>query len=282
MEFIKTELLPNLTTCIGDDYHIIIGYVENESMATCIASDKYDASKVVEMIFDENDDLEDFVIKFAHEVLGDMTMGELCEKYDSHIQDYGEVGEPGYHYDAILTGDWWIRNEGELADVTDTLPFRSSLRRAFPDCEKVLITWDDEWYPCSCCGKYYRTEPDCYSWKSSLHIGECDATCESCLREYPEELLAEFTNDPTKALIFDWDLEELGWVKYNGTYENGLHRGMNDDPMAITEHLNMLGFNNVLFKIPTVSQFYITFESWVPREDVSEWNADGSPRSGKF
>lgn len=216
----------------------------------------------------------EFAIRCALAMTPTMTWTEFMDRHEDKIYYEGEMGEPGYDYDWIFLGDWWIRSDSGLNDYRDTPKFIVDVERA-RDTARWVFEFDDEWSACMSCNKIYRSTHDSYSWKSQCAFTHTDEwVCQECLNEHPEtakEFLQFLENEPSKCLLFDWDLEDYGYVQFNGRYQNGLHRHMNDDPNQIMKHLHHNGFDHVLFKVPSVSQFYVNFETYVRKSEVSLW-----------
>jgi len=157
-----------------------------------------------------------------------------------------EYAEPGYSNPdgLILFGNWneFSRDAGDL------------LERAGYELE-----WEDEWTLCGDCGKAIRTSPDCYQWTPYYHIfNDCEVVCLDCIdwKGYLESI----ENNPRSCCLPQCNPEEYGYRQYNGTYENGLHMGMNDNPNKILKELQDKGFKHIIFRLAASSQFYIEFE----------------------
>lgn len=265
----------------------LIESTSDESFSLTLNSDKVRFTCPTSKLMCKVEDIsEDFAFECAMALEPEIDHDQFRERWDSYMWMDMEMGEPGYDYDCVIIGDWWLRENEELTDVTTTFKFQVDLKRLYGDkSERVLIDWSENWQSCQSCYKAYRTTQDCYTWKSKMdHMEEWDSyVCESCIREDKAELeyLKQFHNDATKATKFDWDLEELGYVKYNGTYQNGFHEHMTDDPRKIFKFLQeKLAFPTILFRIGHVSQFYIEFETWVPKHTVALWNMKDEPSHG--
>lgn len=243
----------------------------------------------------------------------------LEDRYPSVDMRYYEMGEPGYGEHLILGDWWEnvptgatktrlrkrpitvdsktvyeeyeeVVPETELRNIGDRFDFQVNIQRLCNNknwkCEidDFHLAFDDEWYYCSDCGKAYRTTHDSYSWRSQMVLVEEreEYVCQTCLKQDADdvmEYLSQLVNDPKTCTTLDLDMEEYGYVQFNGEFASGWHEHMNDDPHVILESLHERGFPHVIFKVPHVSQFYVNFESWVRKEDVKEWNGD-KPNKG--
>lgn len=134
----------------------------------------------------------------------------------------------------------------------------------------IEMEWSDEWYVDHDNDKCYRTSGDSYGWQTSIQYtddGEVLTPDDDII-----EWLEWAVDDPSRALNrrqFSSDqLEEAGFSKYETVdghaYENGWHKGMDDDPRKIMVAIRETHPNSeVLFWIGETSQFYITFEAFV-------------------
>jgi hypothetical protein len=123
------------------------------------------------------------------------------------------------------------------------------------------VEWSDEWSQCGDCGLAVRTSPDSYKWRRSYAIlNDCEIVCSDCIHQAPKGYLDELTNNHERADTLDIDLAAHGFQKFNGTYENGLHPGQNDNPEEIVKLLP--DGVDYIFQIPSVGQFDITFTLW--------------------
>lgn len=138
---------------------------------------------------------------------------------------------------------------------------------------EVEIEWSDEWCMCDGCGRMLRSEPYGYDWKMFGYIDECTLTCGHCID--PEEYIAARIDNPENAVNTDLvDLEELGFVRLDLKYENGMHPGQNDNPAAILKTLQRDPFleNREFVFTYEPSQFAVEFAAWsreIESEEVS-------------
>ena len=207
------------------------------------------------------------------------TVRKLLEKYPDHIRDVAnEYGEPGYgnHYTTgVLVGDWWCRcgevlkedGSRELHDLAHHYP------RTFAALEESgwEMEWEDEWVVTydGQTSRAYRTQPDSYSWQSSVMLTEGGEYLTP--EDDVEEWVAEVVDEPHRALTSRvWsvgDLERAGFRVWDDgeLYESGWHPGQTDDPEEITRRIReTLGDDvEIVFHIAGVGQFDVTFRAMV-------------------
>lgn len=169
----------------------------------------------------------------------------------AHYQGYSE---PGYYLDddkdGILLSDW------------NGVPERILLWLE----KRFDLHWDDEWTYCDECHKIVKTSPSSYFWKQSYIWANDDCIiCKECVlssEEEQENYIKTLINDPKKVELLDLDLESMGFEKLNDhSFENGLHRGMDDDPQKILDKLlKQYPNGEFVFCNFKTSQFYITFD----------------------
>lgn len=180
------------------------------------------------------------------------------------------MAEPGYPNDAVwVMGDFNAKRYPRDGDpeLTNAETIGPRLARAL---ERIGVEtlWLDEWIRCEECHRVFRTTANSYQWRMSGLITEDGAVICAADLTY-DDIEEEYLDNPRNALTFDIDLEEQGYERFNGRYQNGWHDGMNDDPVKILERAQRDGFEGI-FKIPEVSQFYIEFELWVRPRDGEE------------
>jgi hypothetical protein len=139
------------------------------------------------------------------------------------------------------------------------------------DVETLLETnfvYYDEYSTCDDCSAIVRTSPDSYHWQPEYYVGDGFLVCKECFdneTDYQEDYLKDRINNPKNAingLMEPEQLKDLGFSKLEGGYENGWHQGQTDDPEKIFKEIED-DYNEVVFLIDEVSQFYITFSVWV-------------------
>lgn len=121
--------------------------------------------------------------------------------------------------------------------------------------------WSDSYFICEDCGKAFRM-PD-YG-RQNYWCGDGFIVCEDCMKEnYKDEYIAERINDPYKAnVLLDPDeLEELGFIRLPGDYENGFY-GTNDCPKDIYEKIKN-DKAEVIFNVNESNPFAVYFSAWV-------------------
>lgn len=197
----------------------------------------------------------------------------LCEKHDWQMATYAE---PGYSGDVIL-GSYWCRcafgPEDDRAKGRHLHGLDYHHPRLFAALEEagISLDWGDEWIVDGN-GRAWRTQPDSYSWQSSILWGDGDfLTPDDGVEEWVEVL----KDDPSRALTGSWwdaaDLEELGWVQLDQDYESGWHPGQTDDPRQISAGIReQFGDEaEILFTISGVGQFDVRFAVWVRPVPIS-------------
>lgn len=130
------------------------------------------------------------------------------------------------------------------------------------------LEWEDEWCTCGDCGKAVRTQADSYQWTPFYRIlNDCDLTCLDCID--PVEYLESIEDNANTACPPDWNPEDHGYIKHNGTFETGFHPGQNDRPETILKALHAEGKTGVIFRIKANSQFYTEWEAFYkPSEEL--------------
>jgi hypothetical protein len=183
---------------------------------------------------------------------------------DKHYCQYASTyGEPGYNSDqpekGILFANWnpipkrmidWLASQGYA-------------------CE-----WSDEWYVDDD-GKAWRTQPDCYSWESSLVYCDGDyMTRDDDHADIIECVAMTDWNQPT-GCVSSWvtvdDLIDAGYELFAAELESGWFPGQTDDPAAIAKAaFAMPDVERVVFRKTENSQFYCRFECYVSKGETDE------------
>lgn len=181
--------------------------------------------------------------------------------------------EPGYidpDSGLIVFGNWNPKCGFSVPkDVQHKDPV-SKLSRILEKCGAEL-EWSDEWSTCGDCGKAIRTSPDCYQWTPYYRIlNDCELVCLDCLdaADYLESIEDDSRHCAPPQDKFNPELH--GYVKHNGTFENGFHPGQNDNPAKILEAMHANGMHHVIFRQSEQSQFYIKFEAYYKPETSEE------------
>ena len=121
--------------------------------------------------------------------------------------------------------------------------------------------YSDSYYICDDCGKAFRY-PEYGT--ANYWTGDGFIICEDCVKEnYKDEYIAELINNPQKAnvLLNPNELEELGFIKLDGDYENGFY-GVEDKPQAIYDRLKNDKVE-IIFHVGESNPFAIYFSAWV-------------------
>jgi hypothetical protein len=146
------------------------------------------------------------------------------------------------------------------------------------ELESILETnfvFSDEYALCSDCQSVIRTAPNSYEWTPDFYVGDGFIACSQCFaneQDYQIEYLEERINNPDKInqLLSDEELEKLGFVNYDDTFESGWHSHQTDVPQDIYKELSQK-FEEVLFSIEFKSQFSISYSAWV-RNEIEDLN----------
>ena len=159
--------------------------------------------------------------------------------------------EPGYDDKPVIMANW-NNIPSKIFDILEDNDYA---------CE-----WSDEWIICDGCNKAFRTSPDSYSWSMYGDMFDGYALCGDCI-EY-DEYYENKENNPriaiTNSILRSHPLTDYGYTQIESDYKNGLHQGMNDDPVKILAKLlenNPAG--RYIFVIDENSQFYITFSVYI-------------------
>ena len=181
-------------------------------------------------------------------------------------EDFGwadKYKEPGYKLDegkmGIVTANWNNIDQDLIDEIEDNFN----------------IEWSDEWIKCCDCGGLLRTIPNSYSWQRSFIEFEGDIVCLDCMEDWIKEYFESLENNPraalTRHIIDHYNPEDYGYKLQESGFENGLHEGMNDNPMIILRSLQAEGFKHILFAISDSSQFYLTFQIYTENDLYDEW-----------
>ena len=126
--------------------------------------------------------------------------------------------------------------------------------------------FSDEYSVCNCCGKVFRTQDSVVPNPYWIPEESGEIFCIDCTaREYAEGYIYERINNPRKAniILSDKKLEEMGWKKYDYTFEHGWY-GRVDHPEKILEKIEREYTTiDVLFSIiPSNNPFLVEFTLW--------------------
>lgn len=129
-----------------------------------------------------------------------------------------------------------------------------------------VLEWPDEVIVCEQ-GKAWNVIPGFYG--DMPKVKTCEGyviTADNDPSEWIEECEMTDYNQPIDALPnwFDEDhLVAAGYEKQNEEeFENGLHRGQDDDPAEIAKSLFDKGAESVIFHAPRAGQFDVQFNVW--------------------
>lgn len=185
-----------------------------------------------------------------------MVHKKVFEKLEAVYSDRaGEYCEPGYSNEKLALFGNWNNVSKELCAALG---------------EHYELEWSDEWINCEICGKYFRSNPNCYQWTMyGAILNECECICGDCIKEDPTEYIESALNNPKTCIQSFIDLETLGFQNMNGTFENGFHAHMTDDPPTIlTEYMAKYPEHEFVFGNLGASQFYVDFEIWGRKKEA--------------
>jgi len=190
---------------------------------------------------------------------------DYAERFGRNIQLVNGCREPGYGDKPVALANWNDKshydekNRRYVIDNNTMSRIARLLKKLGYETE-----WEDEWSVCDECGKAVRTSPDCYGWKPYCAIfGNCVILCGDCVKENPEDYLAELSGNPRKCLTLDIPLDKYGYRLYDSEYEAGFHDGQTDDPKAIAKELQGKGITDFIFVLDSQGQFNCSFSVWI-------------------
>lgn len=191
------------------------------------------------------------------------------------VTDYAsDYGERGYSLDNdegfFAIGNWWCRlgqyGRGECdfeECYTNGTKKTHSIDLHYPS----LFTWleglgmetafDDEWIIID--DKAYRTEPDSYSWESSLLYTDGEYLTPDDDFDSWLEVVANSSSHALPSFLWDKELAAAGFVERECDFESGWY-GREDDPAKIMEAIKEEEpHSDVVFKLSGVGQFAARF-----------------------
>ena len=129
--------------------------------------------------------------------------------------------------------------------------------------------FSDEWGRCDNCGKLIRLEADSAHWVPDFFYDGNGLCCGNCVRENPEAYIAWLLEQPTdraNTILDNGALENAGFHKIDGNYENGWY-DRHDSPeeilnKAYEEHPEA----EFIFSISGVGKWAVQFELWMRGE----------------
>jgi len=179
---------------------------------------------------------------------------KACEYLaETHNAEWGaEYGEPGYanpEFGVILAN--WNNVPKGLADWLETVGYS--------------LEWSDEWTIVD--GKAYRTQPDCYSWESSLILTDDGEylTRDDSPSGILECLAMTDWGQPIRCVPSWVSVDALtseGYALFKGELESGMFPGQTDNPEKIARQAFEQGAERVIFRKVENSQFYCRFECY--------------------
>lgn len=210
----------------------------------------------------------------------------------AHFEVYSGYAEPGYNDSEsgrVALGNWNSRTVSRKV-YDKPIPFWLTVKdpdatyvaedQTMPRIGAILeklgiaLEWDDEWAPCSECGKLIRTQPDSYSWTASYWLSDGDGIyCQDCLLEDPNDYLEYLEGNPDAANTLDLDLKSQGYRHVDESYENGWY-GTEDDPHEIAGNLRKIGVERFIFEVDSVGQFNLTFSVYVHELEYHKLNSN--------
>lgn len=139
------------------------------------------------------------------------------------------------------------------------------------------VTFADDYQRCCDCGRFVSTQPNSYCDSGRfLHDPEGGLICHGCVEKDPVAHLSmylEYRDTPTPIpFIIDPCTAGLTRVEDDDDerpirFQNGYHRGMDDDPNALAFLLRTAGIEEFVFLV-SPSQFYVEWEVWTRMRDV--------------
>lgn len=145
--------------------------------------------------------------------------------------------------------------------------------------------FNDEYSSCGECYKnIIRTSPTSYGWQPDFYLDpDYGHICSECSSGYMDQAIQEIqdridNDDQPKSFPVIFDLDD-SWreVKLSDSYhswQNGMHHGMNDDPLRQGRIVRSLKFHGdsilqIIFRVHP-SQFYIEWDSYIRVDPDSE------------
>lgn len=268
----RTDILdnPDREKTEKDLFEILHDVYDSGEIQLDVGTDPYDRSKSM-IIVETWEDLANLGA-----ILNGWEGGEIANIFSSEKlnEELDKAGAELQELQNSGSNNWRISN---LRNKINKLSNLSAYKRWLynNDYEEVSIEdfgvdigFSDEYSVCPCCNSnIVRTNADSYSWTAPLYV-DCEGyVCDDCVAEghYDDYVLEEYKNIQ-KSIPEDFDLDRLGLTKVNdSSYQNGMHRGMDDSPQPIIDAFNEVDID-VWFRVYS-SQFYIEFDVLVKEED---------------
>jgi hypothetical protein len=233
-------------------------------------------------------------------ILSSATISGIVERLWNEgtvTDDATEYGEPGYRFDnetdtnRFLLGDWWCRcgknphagkphgygnRETKPDDLHGVEAHHPRLWAQLAEQGIECAFYDEWWVDCET-GKAYRTQPDSYSWQSSIQWNE--DMCDYMTPDHDFDVWLEWAvNDTSRCLMASWrsELEAAGFTQWEPNdphrYHNGWHEGMTDDPVKVRAEIDRWSDEqeDVVFLLDETSQFYVGFSAWTRPSEVAD------------
>lgn len=271
----RTDILdnPEATLSIKGLWEIISRHLEEGSIDVMCGCSPYDRSETI-LVFHNWEDLTQFTAllngwegKQVAVLWRNEDVDKELRKAEKELEETTR-SNPN-HLGTIYRLKARIEQLHNFSSYKKWLQDNNYEERILEDFEGVTVGFSDEYDECgNCRNNIVRTSPDSYHWSPPLFLEDFGYVCEQCMEEgdFQEEILREFKNR-AKGLPEDFNIEESGLVKVNDhSYENGWHRGQDDDPQKIINAFNERGID-VWFTVEN-SQFYVEFDVYVKEDDA--------------
>lgn len=175
----------------------------------------------------------------------------------------GEYAESGYEVPkgkiCVLFGNWntgkTVKNILDACDIPYTEKREEALSKELE--KKFELEWYDEWASCGNCDKYVRTNASSLNWTPSYVLTKCGITCRHCVKDYTDDILDEFINNPRKA----WQLEESFLEDEGFTLLDEIYESKNVMPEQILKRLqDEYKDSDFVFCIHSTGMFNVQFK----------------------
>ncbi len=195
------------------------------------------------------------------------------EEVEFHYSGYGEPGYDDPKSGVIALANWnsiskWDEEKHAFVVLDDTPGrFAEVLKKL-----EVELEWSDEFMTCERCNKLVRNSPNCYDWTPAYCRFEGgEVVCHECIEADPSDYLDYLRGQHRHLMTIPIDLTQYGYVKLQGEFQHGMHRGMDADPLKIAKALRLQGIDNFIFTEEDTSQFYMQFGVWAPKEEAEHF-----------
>ena len=157
--------------------------------------------------------------------------------------EYFDRKDIEYSYGQLQDHDANLLDEMILITNWNNRP--DSMQDWVEDMDSITTGFDDEYIQCEC-GRFILTIPQYYGWVPNYIMGDGWVMCRECVEDDMDSLIDEYKNSTNKA-IPDWSIESVkkeGFICLDDMetescqrFQNGLYRGMNDNPVDIIKGL---------------------------------------------